>query len=320
MAKIIEPRKLVRFDWFIKKMLRSKADFEILEGFLSELLKEDVEILEIVESESNKKDNTDKFNRVDVLVKTTNDERVLIEIQNTRELDFLQRIFYGSSATLVENIKEGFAYKEIKRIISISVVYYNLGIGKDYVYCGETTFRGFHDENDILGLSQEQIDYFGNPKIKRVEDIFTRYYLIRATDFNDDVHDGLDEWIYFFKNGQVQGNVRAKGLEKAKERLRVSSLDDDDLAAYKAYLKSLSSDASYEAQMKFDIKQAVDEAKAEAAEAIAEAKAEAKAQAEFEKESMILEMHEDGMNIAKIAKFTQKTEAEVQQIIAKHKK
>ena len=119
MAKIIEPIKLVRFDWFIKKMLRSKADFEILEGFLSELLREDVEILEIMESESNKKDKTDKFNRVDVLVKTINDERVLIEIQNTRELDFLQRIFYGSSATLVENIKEGFAYKEIKRIISI---------------------------------------------------------------------------------------------------------------------------------------------------------------------------------------------------------
>ena len=55
MANTTEPRKLVRFDWFIKKMLRSKADFEILEGFLSELLKENVEILEIVESESNKK-------------------------------------------------------------------------------------------------------------------------------------------------------------------------------------------------------------------------------------------------------------------------
>ena len=148
MAKITEPRKLIRFDWFIKMMLCSKADFEILEGFLSELLKEDVEILEIVESESNKKDKIDKFNRVDVLVKTIDDERIIIEIQNTKELDFLQRIFFGTSATLVENIKEGFAYKEIKRVISISVVYFSLGIGRDYVYCGETTFRGFHDPSD----------------------------------------------------------------------------------------------------------------------------------------------------------------------------
>ena len=44
-----------------------------------------------------------------------------------------------------------------------------------------------------------------------------------------------------------------------------------------------------------------------------------RAKAELDKEQMILEMHEDGMNIAKIAKFVQKTEAEVQQIIKKQK-
>ena len=48
MAKIVAPKKLIRFDWFIKKMLRSKADFEILEGFLSELLKKDLTKLLII--------------------------------------------------------------------------------------------------------------------------------------------------------------------------------------------------------------------------------------------------------------------------------
>ena len=38
-------RQLVRFDWAIKKLLRSKANFGILEGFLSELLKQDLKIL-----------------------------------------------------------------------------------------------------------------------------------------------------------------------------------------------------------------------------------------------------------------------------------
>jgi hypothetical protein len=33
-------RKLITFDWAIKRLLRSKANFGILEGFLSELLKE----------------------------------------------------------------------------------------------------------------------------------------------------------------------------------------------------------------------------------------------------------------------------------------
>ncbi len=35
-------RKLVSFDWAMKKILRQKANFGILEGFLSELFKFDL--------------------------------------------------------------------------------------------------------------------------------------------------------------------------------------------------------------------------------------------------------------------------------------
>lgn len=37
-----EERQLVSFDWAIKKLLRSKANFAVLEGFLSELLFDDI--------------------------------------------------------------------------------------------------------------------------------------------------------------------------------------------------------------------------------------------------------------------------------------
>ena len=53
----METRKLVRFDWAIKTILRNKANFSILEGFLSELLKTDVKIKELLESESNKEND-----------------------------------------------------------------------------------------------------------------------------------------------------------------------------------------------------------------------------------------------------------------------
>ena len=45
-------RRLISFDWAMKKILRQKANFVILEGFLSELLKFDVKIIEILESEA----------------------------------------------------------------------------------------------------------------------------------------------------------------------------------------------------------------------------------------------------------------------------
>ncbi|MDQ1352224.1 MAG: hypothetical protein QG657_2530, partial [Acidobacteriota bacterium] len=100
-------KKHIRFDWAIKKLLRSKANFDILEGFLSELLAEDIKILEILDSETNKETQDDKFDRVDVLVKDASGRIIIIEIQNTRELDYFLKILYSTSKVISENMKEG---------------------------------------------------------------------------------------------------------------------------------------------------------------------------------------------------------------------
>ena len=76
--------KLVRFDWVMKRLLRNKANFDILEGFLSELLHEDFKIEQILESEGNKGTEDDKFNRVDILVENKKSELVIVEIQNNQ--------------------------------------------------------------------------------------------------------------------------------------------------------------------------------------------------------------------------------------------
>ena len=74
-------RKLITFDWAIKRLLRSKANFGILEGFLSELLKEEITILDVLESEGNQEDKCDKFNRVDLKVRNSHDEIIIIELR-----------------------------------------------------------------------------------------------------------------------------------------------------------------------------------------------------------------------------------------------
>lgn len=45
--------RYIRFDWAAKRLLRNKANFGVLEGFLTVLLGENIRILEILESESN---------------------------------------------------------------------------------------------------------------------------------------------------------------------------------------------------------------------------------------------------------------------------
>lgn len=245
MAKVTE---LVRFDWFIKFMFRDKSDFDILEGFLSELLKDDIKILEILESEGNQSKKIDKFNRVDIMIKNSKGEHIIVEVQNNEEYDYLQRILYGTSKTIIENIAKGQSYAFVKKVISVSVVYFKVGQGEDYIYHGMTQFIGIHKHDELL-LSQEQQQLFSKQK---PQDLYPEYYLIKAGDFNENnVNDTLDEWVYFLKTGHVKDSFKAQGLDKAKQKLDVAKLSPRNRAAYERDTKHLHSEASWaETQLK----------------------------------------------------------------------
>jgi predicted transposase/invertase (TIGR01784 family) len=227
------PNIHIRFDWAIKKLLRQKANFEILEGFLSELLREDLEIIEVLESESNKMDAYDKQNRVDVLVKNSRDELVLIEVQNEREHDYFHRMAFGTSKLITQYLHEGEAYAQVKKVYSINIVYFNLGQGEDYIYTGTTQFVGLHKQ-DTLALSDIQIQKYG---IQKIADFFPTYYVLKLNSFDDIARDTLDEWIYFLKNNEIKDSFRAKGIQKAKEMLRIDSLGPAERGDYDAFVK-----------------------------------------------------------------------------------
>ncbi len=233
-------KKLIRFDWAIKRLLHDKANFVVLEGFLSELLFEDVKIKEVLESESNQEIEKDKYNRVDILTQNIKNELVIIEIQNTYEIDYFHRMAYGSSKALTENLASGQAYSEIKKVISINIVYFDLGQGKDYIYKGKTNFEGLH-EKDLLQLSNKQKKTFEK---QNVSDIFPEYYIIKVNKFNDIAKDTLDEWVYFLKNSEVKDEFKAKGLAEAKEAFDIMRLDKEQHYAYNRYLDSLHLKAS----------------------------------------------------------------------------
>lgn len=233
-------RRLISFDWAMKKLLRSKANFEILEGFLSELLKNNIHILEILESESNKEDKRDKLNRVDLKVKNQENEIIIIEVQYEREFDYLQRILFGTSKVITEHIRESSPYSEIVKVISINILYFDLGQGEDYVYHGSTSFKGLHKQ-DVLALSEEQQELFKKDKIYQV---FPEYYLIKVNNFNDIAKDTLDEWIYFLKNEEIKEEFKAKGLKKAKQELDILKLPDHERLAYERYRDDLHYQAS----------------------------------------------------------------------------
>jgi predicted transposase/invertase (TIGR01784 family) len=148
-------RPLISFDWAIKRLLRQKANFAILEGFLSELLRRDVVIVHMPESETNMDNSEDKSNKVDILCEDQHGELLLIELQYYSEWDFFHRMVFGASKLITDYLKIGEPYANIKKVYSINIVYFELGQGADYVYHGTTSFIGLH-HNDTLQMSLAQ--------------------------------------------------------------------------------------------------------------------------------------------------------------------
>jgi predicted transposase/invertase (TIGR01784 family) len=228
--------ELVRFDWAMKSLLRDKANFDILEGFLSAVLRQDVTVIEILESESNVPDIEQKLNRVDILIQDKQLRYVIIEVQNCHITAYLERILFGVSKVIVDNVKSGEDYREISKVVSISILYFNLGLGEDYVFYGNTEFRGLHDNQPLVFRRRREDKTL--EKLKS-QDIFPEYYLINVERFTDVMNTDLDEWIYLFKHAALPPHCHAKNLDKAGEKLDVLKMSPEERHRYDLYLMAM---------------------------------------------------------------------------------
>ena len=84
----------------MKRLLRNKANYVVLEGFLTTLLGEKITICHLLESESNREDKDDKSNQVDILAENSKQELILIEVQNNTESSYFQRMMFATSKLL----------------------------------------------------------------------------------------------------------------------------------------------------------------------------------------------------------------------------
>ena len=225
----------IRFDWAMKRLLRNKANYAVLEGLLTTLLEEKVTIQKLLESESNQEGEFDKYNRVDMLAENSKGELVLIEIQNNNEYAYFQRMLFGASKLVTEYINRGQGYDKVRKVYSINIVYFSLGHGKDFVYHGKTEFVGIH-EGDVLELSPFQKQTF---KVDKVSQLYPEYYILKVNDFNRVAKTPLEEWIYYLNTGYVPENATAPGLDAVKERLKLDRMSREELNAYYKHLDNI---------------------------------------------------------------------------------
>ena len=296
----------IRFDWAMKRLLRDKSNYVVLEGFLSTLLEEDLRISRFLESESNQTDETDKFNRADILVEDSKGRLLVIKIQNYRELYYYHQMLYGASDILSRYTDEEIDYNKICKIYSINIVYFSMIKSKDYAYHGEIIFRGLHDSDNFLKLSARQQEIFTG---KDAKDIFPEYYVLRVNDFDKVAKTPLDEWIKFLKTGEIDKEATAKGLPEARERLRIDTLPDVEKRAYYRDMEALRYQRSV-------IKTGWDEGHTEGfKEGKAKGRAEGRAEGEKMKAKEVAKrMKEMGLSVKDIIQCTGLTHGEIEEL------
>lgn len=307
--------RFVRFDWAIKRLLRQKANFGVLEGFLTVFLGEKVTIVDILESESNQQDEFDKFNRVDIKARNSKGEIIIVEVQNTLEVFYLERILYGVAKAITEHISLGDDYGEVKKVYSISVLYFDLGEGDDYLYKGQTSFFGIHT-NDELKITTRQRDAIVR---KAPEEIFPTYYLIRVNNFDRVAVSPMEEWMRYLKKGEISADAKAPGLQEAREKLLYYQMDPAERHAYDEHLNAvmIQNDVLGNARA-----EGLAEGRAEGriegrAEGKAEGRAEGLAEGKTSQQMLTARtMLSDGMSIDLVAKYTGLTKSQIEAFAA----
>ena len=295
-------RTLVSFDWAMKYILRDKANFDVLEGFLSTLLEKEIRILALLESESNQKQENIKQNRVDLAVTDEYGEVMLIEIQHDLDIHYLRRLLFGAAKLITDHLKAGKPYAQVRKVVSISILYFQVEEKpEDYLYHGYTEFYGWHTKRPMRKQLAEKKQREKAPQRLWMENdahaIFPEYYLIDVSSFQNIIQSEIDEWVYFFKNSEIRQEFHAKNIQTAREKLDFLKMSERDQHAYEQFM--------------FD--RAKEESTFQSAwlQGITEGKAEGKAE---EQRQIARQMLSHGEALEKIKLYTGLSEAEIAQI------
>ena len=147
----------------------------------------------------------------------------------------MERVLYGVAKTITEHINLGDDYSRVVKVYSISILYFDLGKGSDYLYHGQNRFIGVHTNDELQIKVREK-----NALVARTPaSIFPEYIIIRVNEFDSVAVTPLEEWMRYLKEGEIGDDTSAPGLKEAKERLDFYSMPDNERQAYVRHIDNL---------------------------------------------------------------------------------
>ncbi len=125
--------------------------------------------------------------------------------------------------------------------------------------------------------------------------------LVRVNEFNKVAKSPLEEWVDYLKNGVINPDTKAPGLQEAREKLKYYSMSNAERHAYDEHVNAI--------MIQNDV---LGNARLEGhAEGRAEGRAEGKTE---EKNAIALKMRQAGLPIEQIMQFTGLSEENIKSL------
>ena len=261
---MMNPKTLISFDYAIKYLLKDKGDYDIVEGFISALLKTKgygrVKIIALLESESNKEDPKDKRSIADLIVEDEDKKKYIIEIERNVKDTFVHKACFNTSRLIIDNLAQREDYTQIIKVFHISLLYFPIGHHTGAIYHGKTVIHEI-ESNERLHIHLRNAET--NEEFDATE-ILPEYFFISVPQFNDRLKDEIDEWLYVLKHDAVPETFQSSYMKKVADKLALIKMSEADRADYTAYMKKVYSDRDeLEAALERGRFEGIEEGKAE---------------------------------------------------------
>jgi predicted transposase/invertase (TIGR01784 family) len=240
-------KPLISFDYAIKYLLKDKKDYEIIEGFISALLKTQgynpVKIIEVLDGESNIEYKISKKSIADVVVRDEQNNKYIIEIERNITDSFIEKACFNTSRLIVDHIAQRAEYHEIIKVFHISLLYFSIGNGP--ISHGKYMF---HDIEQKISTTYRGVN------------TLPEYFIISIPLFDDRLTAEIHEWLYVLKHDEVLESFHSPYMKKVEEKLNFLKMTQDERNEYINYNKEI---CSKKEAMKYALEKANKEGKLE---------------------------------------------------------
>ncbi|MGI4852375.1 MAG: Rpn family recombination-promoting nuclease/putative transposase [Janthinobacterium lividum] len=233
-------KPLISFDYAIKYLLKDKGNYDIVESFISALLKsqgyKDVKIVTLLDTESNKENKKSRRSLADLIVEDEEKRKYIVEIERNLQPSFIHKACFNTSRLIVDNLAERVDFTEIVKVFHISILYFPVGHGA--VHHGQTIIKDIETHERLTV-------HIKNPKTDitvDATDILPEYFFISVPLFNDRLEKEIDDWLYIMKHDTVPETFHSPYMQKVAEKLSILKMTPEERDSYYYYMKQVYND------------------------------------------------------------------------------